>query len=102
MVLVCRRCSKRLGGGFGPDGDDRFAKALRRHLGPAAKGKPRKRRVGIVEVGCLDICPKGGVVVIRAAAPDRWLVIPRGMPLAEAVARLGLDTEPASGRPRDR
>ncbi len=66
---------------------------MRRHLGEAAKGKPRRRKVGIVEVGCLDICPKGGVVVIRAAAPGRWLVVPRDMPMADAVERLGLDLD---------
>ena len=31
-VLVCRKCSKKLDGGFGPRGDERLAKALRRHL----------------------------------------------------------------------
>ena len=31
-VLVCRKCSKKLDGGFGPDGDERLAKALRKRL----------------------------------------------------------------------
>jgi predicted metal-binding protein len=91
LVLVCRRCSKRLGGGFGPDGKQRLAKALRREIGLAAKGKKaRRQHVGVIEVGCLDVCPKGAVVAIRAAQPDRWLVIPRRTPVGEVAERLGL------------
>jgi hypothetical protein len=84
-----------LGGGFGPDGGQRFAKALRREIGRAAKGKKaRKERVGMLEVGCFDLCPKGAVVVVRAAEPDRWLVVPRRTPMAEAMQRLGLTAAP--------
>lgn len=94
VVLVCRKCSKKLDGGFGPDGSQRLAKVLSRHaaLPGEGKAKPRRRRLGVLEVGCLDICPKGGVVVIRACTPGDWLVIPAGTAV-ETVARiLGLDT----------
>jgi predicted metal-binding protein len=87
LALICRKCSRRLKGGFGPDGDQRLAKALRGHLardGHHARG--RKARLGVVEVGCLDICPRHGVVMIRSSAPDEWLIIPAGMPLAEVEA----------------
>ncbi len=90
-MLVCRRCSKRLGGGFGADGDESLAKALRRELGAGKKGrKARKARAGAIEVGCLDVCPKGAVVVIAGAAPQRWRVVPRRTPVAEIMAELGL------------
>ena len=55
-LLVCRKCSKRLGGGFGPKGRTPLAKALRKHL-DVKKG--RKAPLGIVEVKCLGVCPRG-------------------------------------------
>ena len=92
VVLVCRKCSKKVDGGFGEDGDERLAKALRKTLGEAAGGKikPRRRAVAVVEVGCLDICPKGAVVAMRAGDPGRWLLVPKGAALAEVADRLGL------------
>ena len=50
-VLVCRKCSRKIDGGFGPDGRKPLAKALRKHLGLK---KGRKAPVGIIEVGCLE------------------------------------------------
>ena len=89
VALICRKCSRRLKGGFGPDGDQRLAKALRRQLAQDdGHDKGRRARLGVVEVGCLDICPKRGVVMIRSNAPDEWLIIPAGMPLAEVEALL--------------
>lgn len=89
-LLVCRKCSRKLGGGFGPAGDERLAKLLRGRLGG---GKGRKARIGVIEVGCLDICPKGAAVVIDAAAPGEWLLVRAGTPMAEVAARLGLAAE---------
>jgi hypothetical protein len=88
VVLVCRKCSKKLkGGGFGPDGDQRLGKALRRRLDG---GKTRKAAAGVIEVGCFDVCPKDAVVVANAATPGEWLVVPRHTPLEAVVERLGL------------
>ncbi len=42
-VLVCRKRSKKLGGGFGPEGKRPLAKALRKHL---ALGKGPKAEAG--------------------------------------------------------
>lgn len=86
-ILVCRKCSKRLGGGFGPKGKDRLAKALRKQAGG---GKGRKARLGIVEVDCLDICPKGAVTVIDGGKPGEWLLVKAGTPIEEVAERLGL------------
>ncbi len=88
VVLVCRKCSKKLEGGFGKKGEDTLAKGLRKALG--AKGKSRKSPLAVIEVGCLDICPKDAVVTLNAGAPGRWAVIPKGTALTEVAQRLGL------------
>lgn len=93
VVLVCRKCSKKLHGGFGDDGDQRLAKALRKGLG----GKGRKARVGVVEVGCFDVCPKNAVVTVRASSPGEWVIVPRGASSQGVARRLGLtEPEPAN------
>jgi predicted metal-binding protein len=92
-VLVCRKCSKKLDGGFGPDGDERLAKALRKHL---SLKKGRKAAVGIIEVNCLGVCPKGAVTVVNGAQSRDWLLVKRDADLDELSAMLGL-TPPDSG-----
>ena len=87
-VLVCRKCSKKLKkNGFGPDGDKPLAKALRKHL---HVGKGRTARAGIIEVGCLDLCPKRAVTVVDTRHPDRWLVVQPGADLDPLAHELGL------------
>jgi len=77
-ILVCKKCSKKQakrGRAFGPD-RKRLAAALRRELGA---GKSRKSPVGVIEVSCLDICPKAGVVVVDTRHPGEWRIIdPQG------------------------
>lgn len=87
VVLVCRKCSRKLDGGFGQDGDQKLGKALRRAVGG---GKGRKARVGVIEVGCFDLCPKDAVVIANASRPGEWVVVPRGTPVAAVTERLGL------------
>lgn len=93
-VLVCRKCSKKLDGGFGSD-DERLAKALRRHL---SLKKGRKAAAGIVEVNCLGICPKGAVTVVNGADSRDWLLVRPGADLDLLATELGLgdasDTSP--------
>jgi predicted metal-binding protein len=86
-VLVCRKCSRKLDGGFGADGDRPLAKLLRGAIGG---GKGRKATVGVVEVGCLGICPKRGVVVVDSARPGEWLLVEAGTELSRVVERLGV------------
>ena len=88
VVLVCRKCSKKLHGGFGKKGEETLAKGLRKTLG--TKGKGRKSALAIVEVDCLDVCPKDAVVALNAGAPGDWTVVPKGTPLPDVVRRLGL------------
>lgn len=87
-VLVCRKCSKKLDGGFGPDGDDRLAKALRKHL---SLKKGRKASAGIVEVNCLGVCPKGAVTVVNGADARDWLLVRPGADLDELARSLDLN-----------
>ena len=96
-VLVCRKCSKKLDGGFGPDGGERLGKALRKHL---ALKKGRKAEAGIVEVNCLGVCPKGAVTVVNGAQSRDWLLVRRGADLDELAHALGLaPTEGAISSP---
>ena len=87
-VLVCRKCSKKLRKGcFGPDGDQTLAKALRKHL---HIGKGPRSRAGIVEVACLDLCPKRAVAVVDGRHPGQWLVVRPGANLDALAHELGL------------
>ncbi|HWQ85142.1 hypothetical protein [Brevundimonas sp.] len=89
VVLVCRKCSKRLNGkGFGPDGDRTLKKALRKYL---KAGKGRKAELVVKETNCFDICPKNAVIAVNAANPKALLIVPAGADLFEVKARLGLD-----------
>lgn len=87
ILLVCRKCSKRLGGGFGPEGDRKLAKVLKRELEAGDKG--RRAEVAVLEVGCLDICPKGAVVALRAGKPGEIRLVPAGTAPREALAAFG-------------
>jgi predicted metal-binding protein len=94
VVLICRKCSKKLDGGFGPDGDQKLSKALRRATGG---GKGRKAGVGVIEVGCFDLCPKAAVVAANASRPGEWVIVPRDTPVDVVAKRLGLVGEPSPG-----
>lgn len=86
-ILVCGKCSKKVGGGFGPKGTLSLAKALRKDVG---LGQGRKASGGVVEVKCLGICPKRAVTVIDAAKPGEWLVVPAGTSVGRVALELGL------------
>lgn len=86
-ILVCAKCSKKMGGGFGPAGRTSLAKALRKAVG-AKKG--RKSPVGIVEVKCLGVCPKHAVTVIDGARPREWVLVPEGADVEAVAEELGL------------
>jgi predicted metal-binding protein len=94
-VLVCAKCSKKLGGGFGPRGRTPLAKALRKHLGLK---KGRKGVAGIVEVKCLGVCPPGAVTVVNGAASREWLLVPEGADLDAVAKTLGFSERCASAR----
>ena len=89
VVLVCRKCSKKLDGkGFGPEGDRSLKKALKKYL---KAGKGRKAEIVVKETDCFDLCPRRAVVAVNAARPTELLVIDPGTDLLRIKARLGLD-----------
>ena len=82
-LMVCRKCTKRQKGGFGKKGKSPLAKMLRKALG-AKKG--RKSNIGVVEVGCLGVCPRHAVVMIDSRAPQEWMLVTPGADV-DALAR---------------
>jgi predicted metal-binding protein len=87
VVLVCRKCSKKVDGGFGPKGKTSLRKALRKEL---HLKKGRRARVGVVEADCLKLCPKDAVTVVLGSEPGQWRKVPRGADIKEVAAELGL------------
>ena len=86
-VLVCGKCSRRVGGGFGKNGRRALAKELRRQPG---FGKGRKAEMGVMEVKCLGICPRDAVVLVDTRSPRKWRLVRPGsdvVELAEALQR---------------
>lgn len=86
-ILICRKCEKKLDGGFGPDGDQRLAKALKKHL---SLKKGRKAAAGIVEVSCLGVCPKGAITVVNGSASRDWLLVRPGADMDALASKLGV------------
>lgn len=81
-VLVCRKCAKKAGGKQGK----RFAKNLREAL-RIRFGKKGSR---VVEVGCLDLCPKGRIVIglTSASAPLKLILASADTPPEEVIEAL--------------
>jgi hypothetical protein len=64
-----------------------LGKALRKRFGLR---KGRKSPIGLVEVKCLGVCPKGAVTLVDTSHPDMWRLVPAGADV-EALGRdLGL------------
>ncbi|KQT33498.1 hypothetical protein ASG29_05505 [Sphingomonas sp. Leaf412] len=84
-ILVCGKCSKKVGGGFGAKGKRALAKELR---GQPGLGKGRKAATGVVETKCLGICPRGAVVVVDTRVPGEWRLVRAGADVAALAATL--------------
>jgi predicted metal-binding protein len=95
-VLVCGKCSKKLGGGFGRKGKVSLSKALRQRFGLK---KGRKAAMGVVEVKCLGVCPRGAVTLVDMRVPGRWRLVPAGADIDALGAEVGL--RPAAPAPPD-
>ena len=83
VAFLCRKCGKKLDGGFGPDGKQ----SLRRALRDAIRAVGRRGELGILEVGCLGICPKGAVTMGLASAPGEMLIVAVGADIAALLPR---------------
>lgn len=84
VVLVCRKCTRKLDGGFGKKGKHSLADALEDALHDAG----RRRDVRVVETDCLDICPKRAVALVCTARPHEVLLVPEGADPALVLARV--------------
>lgn len=84
IILVCGKCSRKLDGGYGPDGDIALRSALKDEL----KERGYRRTVRIVETKCFGLCPKKAVVAVNTSAPGHLLIIPRGISADKALIRL--------------
>ena len=84
VALVCRKCSKKLDGGFGPNGDLPLAKALRSGL----KEQGRRRALRVVPVACLGLCPKRAVTVVGPGAPGHVMAVRAGTDVREVLTVL--------------
>lgn len=86
VLIVCRKCGKKLDGGFGRKRKESLKSALRPY---------RQRDIRICEAACLGVCPKGGVTALNATHPGTIHVIPAGADAAEAMQTLlGADVLP--------
>jgi predicted metal-binding protein len=74
VIVLCRKCGKKLDGGFGEKGKDSLKSSLRQAL----RDEGRRRDVRIFETSCMGICPKRGVTALNATHPDRLHVIGAG------------------------
>lgn len=86
-VLICKKCSKKVKGGFGPKAKTRLKKVLAEAL---QLRKGRHAVIGLIEVGCFDLCPKRAVTVAKGTEPGKLYVVPRAAPLGAIIGRLGL------------
>jgi predicted metal-binding protein len=73
-LLVCRKCSKKLG---------KEGKELRKTLKEGARERFGKKGVRVLQTGCFDVCPKGSVTV-GATGPKIGLRLVTVAPSARA------------------
>ncbi len=73
-LLICRKCSRKLNGGFGDDGKQTLRQMLREML----RKNGRRGQVGLIETRCLGICPKQAVTAMRSTDPTRFHVVAAG------------------------
>lgn len=59
LVLVCRKCQKKLKHGGQRKGIAKLGKALKKRTRDAEDGL----KLHVIEVPCMKLCPKGGVTV---------------------------------------
>jgi hypothetical protein len=79
VLIVCRKCGKKLNGGFGRKRKETLKSVLRQN---------RTRDIRICETSCLGLCPKGGVSALNATHPGMIHVIPAGTDPAGAMQTL--------------
>ena len=84
VLIVCRKCGKKLDGGYGRKRQE----SLRAVLRQSAREAGHRRDVRVCDTGCLGLCPKGGVTALNASRPGTIHVIPVGTDGAKALDQL--------------
>ena len=84
VIILCRKCGKKRRGGFGPKRKQTLKDVLRQAL----RDVGQRRRVRVMETGCLGVCPKDGITALNASAPGTIHVIPVGSDGTAAVRTL--------------
>lgn len=84
ILLLCGKCSRKLDGGFGPEGKDSLRRSVRCELKERGYG----REVRIIETRCMGLCPKKAVTAVNGSRPDAVLAIPEGTPAKHVVDHL--------------
>ncbi len=84
VALVCGKCSRKLGGGFGKKGKHDLLEVLN----DAAKAAGQRRAMRVMEVGCLKLCPKRAVSAVSSVRPNEVVVVPAGAEGPAVLARL--------------
>jgi len=93
-VLVCRKCSKKLRGGFGRKGK-RTLRGLLKDVYGDAKG--RRAEIGIVEAPCFKLCPKGAVSVALGSRPGVLFEVAEGTAVEDVLEALDLPAVSGGG-----
>jgi predicted metal-binding protein len=84
VLLVCGKCSRKLGGGYGPTGHDTLKSALQSGLTELGL----RRQVRVIETRCMGICPKKAVTALNAHIPGEILTVRRKTGTTEVLAAL--------------
>ncbi len=74
VIILCRKCGKKLDGGFGLKGTE----SLKTELRQALRETGQRRQVRVMETACLGVCPKNGVTALNATRPGVIHIIPAG------------------------
>lgn len=89
VLILCRKCGGKCGGGFGRKRKESLRTVLRQALRDAG----RRRQIRVMETSCLGICPKNGVTALNATRPGTIHVIKAGAAGSDAMRiLLGDDT----------
>lgn len=91
-VLICRKCSRKLCGGFGKKGKSTLRGLLKDVYGDA---KGRRAEIGIIEVPCFKLCPKRAVSVALGSKPGVLFEVAEGTPVEDVLAALNLPAPPS-------
>ncbi len=93
IVLTCAKCTRKLKGGFGR----KRRYSLRDILKQGLRDAGLRRNLRVVEVGCLGLCPRDAVTLVRASHPRELRRIPAGSAFSDVLPVILPEPNPAPG-----